>query len=193
MRWKSAEEVQPEIYDGDSVETAIIMGAVLMLIVSTLMAMWASYSGLLRYVIMLMAISMALMVPAYLLFQRSARSTIKEPEEYVFTPEGEVEELRGLINRAFAGYRASQAMLEDRLREILLERISIRKRMPKEEVRTMARTKKGAMQLTGDEELAALLYRRKEMGREKNVLFVRPSREYQERMERIIQKMEEWK
>ncbi len=63
--------------------------------------------------------------------------------------------------------------------------------MSKEEVRKIASTRTGAMKLAGDEELAALLYEKKSMGREKKVFFVRPSREYRERMERIISNMEE--
>ncbi len=193
MSWKRAEETEPEIYDASGVENAIIMGSVFMLIIATFIAMWADYSGILRYLIMLVSVTIVLLLPAYLLFQNSARSYIPEPEEHRVRPRGEVEEVRGIIKRAFGGYQASQVLLEDRLRQALIEKISIKKRMPTEQVRRISRTYEGALSLVGDEDLARLLSEFKTMGREKKVLFIRPSHEYQERIERTIKKMEEWK
>ncbi len=188
-----AQEINPETYDGDSVATSIVMFSVFMLIVAGLMAMWASYSGILRYVIMLTFVSIVLMIPAYVLFQSSARSVIKAPEEWAPAPRGNLEELSSLMKRAFDGYQASQAILEDRLREDLIERISIRKRLGSDSIREISRDWKGALRLTGDEDLARLLFKRKKMGREKKVFFVRPSKEYREWIMRVITKMEEWK
>jgi hypothetical protein len=193
MSWKRAREIQPETYDGDNVSTGIVMLSVFMIIVAVFMGMWADYSGILRYVIMLTFVTLVLMIPAYLLFQNSAVSRIPEQERPVFRPKGDLEEIRSVMKRGLKGYHASQVMLEDRLRQDLIQRISIRKRIPIETVREESKEYSGALRLSGDEDLAVLLSRRKKMGRDKRTLFVRPEAGYKEWIVRVIEKMEEWK
>ena len=186
-------EIRPEIYDGDSVRMAIIMASVFMVIIAGLIMMWAEYSGLLRYTLLLTFTTLVLMVPAYLLFQESARSYIPEPERHDIVMRGDLEEIRGLMKRAFRGYMASQAMLEDRLREDMIRRISVRKRIPMEAVRESSRDRKKALLMTGDDDLARLLSERKSMSRSRRAIFIRPSQEYRAWIMRVVKKMEEWK
>lgn len=193
MSWKRAREIQPETYDGDNVSTGIVMLSVFMIIIAVFMGMWADYSGILRYVIMLTFVTLVLMIPAYLLFQNSALSRIPEPGLPVFKSKGDLEEIRGLMKRALKGYHASQVMLEDRLRHDLIMRISVRKRISIENVRENSKEYPDALRLSGDEDLAVLLSRRKKMGRNKRALFVRPAAGYKEWIVRVMEKTEEWK
>lgn len=189
--WKKAVETEPALYDAGVVRNMVVAAIVLVAIISLFLAMWANYSGILRYALTVFAVSTAILIPAYFLFENSALSFVPVREEPSYSLKGSGEELAVLVKRSFSGYRASQAMLEEILREIMIERISVRRRIPLETVRELSEDREWAMKILDDEELAALLTEKKRLGG-KRVFIIRPSKAYRERIERIIKKMEEW-
>ena len=189
--WKKAVETEPEMYDAGVVKNMIVTALVLVAILSVFLAMWANYSGILRYSITVFAVSTVILIPAYFLFQNSAVSLTGPRKEPDYQLKGEGDELATLVKRSFSGYRASQAMLEEALREIMLERISVRRRMSREEIEERISDFGEAVNLVGDEELARLLVEKKRLGG-KRIFIIRPSKAYREKIERIINKMEEW-
>jgi len=189
--WKKAVETEPEMYDAGVVKNMIDTALVLVAILSVFLAMWANYSGILRYSITVFAVSTVILIPAYFLFQNSAVSLTGPRKEPDYQLKGEGDELATLVKRSFSGYRASQAMLEEALREIMLERISVRRRMSREEIEERISDFGEAVNLVGDEELARLLVEKKRLGG-KRIFIIRPSKAYREKIERIINKMEEW-
>ncbi len=190
--WKEAVETRPEMYDGYNIRNGIIVAAVSIAFIGTMVAMWANYSGILRYLIVVLTVSFVMLIPANLLFQESARSVIREPEKERREIKGEFNEISRLLDRALAGYNASQILLEDRLRDIMLEKISIKRRMSVEEARERTAFFDGAKELVKDDELAVLLSKRKRLGSNRRIFFVRPSKKYAEHVRRIVKKMEEW-
>ncbi len=190
MSWVKAKEVEAEKYDVTVARTSILIVFILILIIWVLVSAWAEYSGILRYALFAFGIVAALLFLSYMLFKDVAKSTVTRPEKSEVLL-GRSEKLAKLIKRAFQGYPTSQSMLEEELREIMIERISVRRKMPVDEVRERSATFQGAMEIVGDKELARLLSYRKKLGGKKR-LMVMPSRSYNERIERIIAKMEEW-
>ena len=188
--WVKEKEVEPERYDTTIARTSLLIALVLLVILVMLAAMWSNYSGILRYSIFAFGLLLVLSLFAYILFKDVARSTLPIPERKEAL-RGKGEELSRLIKRAFQGYPTSQHMLEEELREIMIERISVRRGMSDHAVRELTSTYEGALAITGDAELAELLSKRKKLGGKKK-LVVLPSRSYNERIERIIRKMEEW-
>ena len=180
------------MYDGYNIRNGIVVAAVSIAFIGTMVAMWANYSGILRYLIVVLTVSFVMLIPANLLFQDSARSVIREPEKERRGMKGEFNEISGLLDRALAGYHASQILLEDRLREIMFEKIAIKRRLSIDEVRERTAFFDGAREIVKDDELAALLSQRKRLGRTRRVFIVRPSKKYAEHVKRIVKKMEEW-
>ncbi len=189
--WKKAVETEPEPYDAGVVRNAIVAAIVFVAILSVFLAMWANYSGILRYSLIVFAVSTVILIPAYFLFQNSALSILPPREEPSYRLKGEGDELATLVKRSFSGYRASQAMLEEALREIMMKRISVRRRMSRKDIEDRISDFSGALNLVGDEELARLLIEKKRLGG-KRIFIIRPSKAYREKIERIIKKMEEW-
>ena len=188
--WKIAEEVEPERYDVTVARASILIALVFMAIMWFLAAAWANYSGILRYALFSFGVIAVLLLFSYMLFKDSARSTFRR-EERRPTVMGKGEELSRIVRRAFQGYPTSQRMLEEELREIMMERISVRRGMDMHRVRELTSTYDGALEITEDRELALLLSERRRLGGKKRFI-VLPSRSYNERIERIIRKMEEW-
>jgi hypothetical protein len=188
--WKRAEEVEPERYDTTVARASLLIALVFVVIFTFLAAAWANYSGILRYSIFAFGVLSVLVLFAYILFKDVARSTLAIPEKKEEL-RGKGEELSRLIKRAFQGYPTSQRMLEDELREAMMERIRVRRNMSDKAVRELTSTFEGALSITGDKELAELLSRRRKLGGNKKIVII-PSRSYNEKIERIVRKMEEW-
>ncbi len=189
--WKEAVEVEPEQYDSELVKNAVIISIVSLVFVSVFIAMWADYSGILREALFTFSICLFLLGTSYYMLKNSAKSVTDTGHEREYAVIGRGDELAKFIKRAFSGYAASQSILEETLREILIERISVRRRMTVESVRERISTYEGALELVGDEELARLLYEKKKLGGKRR-LIIRASRRYREKIERMINKMEEW-
>ena len=137
----------------------VIYGLMVVSIIAIPFLYFAIYSGFIRFLLMFMALLI-------LMLFLSARVAEKVPSEGI---EKEVEtqeaartglaSMKKTVERAFEGYQSSQIILRDTLRDVLVRKIAMKKRMETWEVEEVC-TRGGAKGLVADPELQKLLSER---------------------------------
>jgi len=187
----------------ESVDSSAIMMVIYSIMVMSIIAIpflyFAIYSAFIRFLLAFIALLiLMLFLSARTVEKIPAGHTRKRREDLVEVKKPGIAAMKKTVERAFAGYQSSQILIRDTLRDVLVRRIAMKKRMDIWEVEEMC-TKGDVSGLVSDPELQNLLKERhvRPKGAERGVLKkLRKKRgdnteDYRRWLEEIIRRIDE--
>ncbi|MCK4367600.1 MAG: hypothetical protein KAW84_06605 [Thermoplasmata archaeon] len=167
-----------------------------------MMLFYAQFSGILRWIIVLLLISSMGFGIAYLSSRNTTSPERLSPDHMQRDVQwGEIARLTGILRRAEKNYRYSQLEAVERIRKTVIDRIQSQRDISDEEMGDALQDEERLMELVGDEEVAVfLLASEKDLSnwssivREKLPVMssFRGSRGFNESVLSVLERMEDW-
>ncbi len=160
---------------------------------------WSASSGILRWTVSIIALGIVALVVTKALYEdTSSLAHWKRRTELDEIIHSRLGDASGMVERANKGYDASQALLEERIREAFLERLKGGRGLSGSEVEELLSNPDRLKREIDDEVIADFLLSSKsfrEAGKSNllsNTFQGQENRSYHKRIKKIMNRMEEW-
>jgi hypothetical protein len=147
-------------YVGETLLVLAFLGAAMSMLVIPF-AVYATYSGSLRWIITLALVTVAALAAFWFIYPLGAKPRGEPPSESFGKDKGKYASLIEMAERAGQGYAYSQKALNDRMADAFLEKFRIRKGLGPGEVFKLSENEKELADACGDAELARFVIRSK--------------------------------
>lgn len=171
---------------------------ILMIFMLIVFIPWSPYSGMLRWTISIFSLGIIASIVALLMYRRSQPlESWKRKNELNMQVGSKLGETSELVQRAFKGYDASQALLEERLKDHIIESLKQDRGLSPDEIDELMNDMEKLKKEIGDEDIYEFLKTSKDFRDAGGAarLFSDRAREspqdYKKRIERVMDKMEE--